>query len=91
MTDNMKKFLELISDSEELSAKLNIATMEEAIAIAKEQGITLTDADFVLPSGEVSDDELDGVSGGISNRGQQSCLCVTAGVGYTKQRGINRF
>lgn len=52
MTDNMKKLLELASDNEELKAKL--------IAIAKENDISLTDADF-----ELSEDALNAVSGGM--------------------------
>ncbi len=68
MTDNMKKFLELISGNEELTAKLNGASKEETIAIAKENGIELTDADFEAASGEIADDDLGAVSGGGEGR-----------------------
>lgn len=63
MTESFKKLLELISGNEELTARLNNASKDEVIALAKEQGITLTEADFEQ-SGEMSEDELDAVTGG---------------------------
>lgn len=65
MTENIKKLLELVSNNEELKNKLNNAPREEFIAIAKEQGITLTEADFEAGNGELSEDELDTVTGGV--------------------------
>lgn len=101
MTDNMKKFLELISSNEELTAKVSGTSHEETIAIAKEVGIELTDADFEAQSCEIGDDELDAVSGGdkcycamggggTASAGQQTCACVMGGAGFTKTGGINR-
>ena len=75
MTENMKKFLELISSNEELVAKLNNASKDEVIALAKEQGVTLTEADFEAQSAEISDDELDAVAGG------KKCTCIMGGGG----------
>ena len=49
MTENMKKFLELVSKNEELGKKLCEADKEAVIAMAKELGIALTNADFVIP------------------------------------------
>ena len=63
MTENFKKLLELISGNEELTARLNNASKEEVIAFARELGITLSDADFEQ-SGEMSEDELNAVTGG---------------------------
>ena len=46
MTENMKKFLETVSKSEELTAKINGMDKEAIIAAAKALGIELTDTDF---------------------------------------------
>ena len=76
MTENMKKFLEAVSKNDELTAKINTMTKEELLALAKELGIELTDADFEKPAGELSDDELDTVAGG------EVCYCLIGGTGY---------
>ena len=97
MTDNMKKFLEVVSQSEELAARANAnKNMDAIIALAKEQGITLTAADF-RNDGELSDDELDVVvggqavncscalgGGGSGDENDKTCACVAAGFGYSK-------
>ena len=73
MSENMKKFLEMVSKDENLKQKamaFNDMETEKAIqagiALAKELGIELTEADFVKKesSNELNDDELDAVSGG---------------------------
>lgn len=64
MTENIKKLLELVSGSEELKDKLNNATKETVITVAKEHGISLTDADFEANKSEISDEELCTVAGG---------------------------
>lgn len=64
MTENVKKLLELASTNEALIEKLKKATKDEIIAIAKEQGITLTDLDLE-PNGEIPEEELNAVSGGL--------------------------
>ncbi len=75
MSENMKKFLELISKDENLKKKMaELEKMEsdkairEIIALAKEHGIELSEADFVKAESddELSDDELDAVAGGGS-------------------------
>ncbi len=76
MTENTKKFLEAVSKNDELAAKIGTMTKEELLALAKELGIELTDADFEKPAGELSDDELDTVAGG------NACCCVIGGTGY---------
>ena len=84
MSENMKKFLELVSKDENLKKKaLAFNNMETAkaiqavIAFAKELGIELTEADFDKKEsdGELSDDELDAVAGG------GGCGCAFGGGG----------
>lgn len=93
MTENMKKFLELVSKNDELSKKMNDATKEDVLALAKELGIELTEADFEQQSAELSDDELDTVVGGghcvcvgsgggtADSVGERPCACITGGGG----------
>ena len=91
MSENFKKFLELISSNKELETKaLACNDLEEEkgklalIELAKENGIELTDADFekkaAPASGELSDDELDAVAGG-ANGENGGCVCVVIGAG----------
>ncbi len=84
MSENLKKFLELVSKDENLKQKtLAFNDMEPAdaisagIALAKELGIELSEADFAKEEsgGELSDDELDAVAGG------GDCACVAGGGG----------
>ena len=90
MSDNMKKFLELVSKDENLKKKLeklDNTVYEQAsqagIALAKEFGIELTEADFVRKEsdGELSDDELDAVSGGWNVIPHTSDNCYAFGPG----------
>ena len=85
MSENLKKFLELVSKDEALKQKAmacNDMEKEDAIrasiALAKEVGIELTEADFAKKEadGELSDDELDAVTGGVL-----ACFCELAGGG----------
>ena len=75
MTENMKKFLELASANQELGMNISSADKDKLIVIAKENGIELTEADFVAPVGELSDDELETVAGG------GECYCAMGGGG----------
>ena len=84
MSENMKKFMELVSKDENLKQKLqSFNDMEPAdaiqagIALAKELGIELSEADFAKEesNGELSDDELDAVAGG------GGCGCALGGGG----------
>ena len=103
MTENMKKFLEKVSENEELIEKVNAAGKETLINMAKELGIELTDADFEKPSVELSDDELDAVAGGrdiscacamggggTKDSNDKTCACVLAGAGYDKKYNRER-
>ena len=102
MTDNMRKFLEAVSQDRELTEKLNKAETPEAIvALAAEKGFALTAEDLKPEerTGEVSDEELDTVTGGgecwcamggggTSGKYGKTCACVLAGYGtYTNGEG----
>lgn len=81
MTGNMKIFLEAVSKREELREKLKAADESNVTAVAleaaKELGIPLTEADFERSAPtEVSDDEMEAVSGGVNE-----CLCYIGGGG----------
>lgn len=87
MSENLKKFLELVSKDEALKQKAMACNDMEAadavrtsIALAKEVGIELTEADFAKKEadGELSDDELDAVTGGGT---LLACFCELAGGG----------
>lgn len=98
MSDNMKKFLEAVSKSEELTAKVGSMGKDELLALAKELGLELTEADLEKPAAEeLSDDELDAVAGGgdvscacamggggTKDSNDKTCACVLAGAGYSK-------
>ena len=103
MSDNMKKFLELVSKDEALKKKLQTLNdmepekaIQAGIALAKELGIELSEADFAneKSDGELNDDELDAVAGGdcgcafggggsgTDNYGKEyTCGCVAYGEG----------
>ncbi len=75
MTDNMKAFMDALKNNEELKKKFDeISNKEQAeqkdyndeyIALGKECGITLTDEDFELDEEDLSDEDLENVSGGF--------------------------
>ena len=84
MSENLKKFLELLSKDKDLEAKAlacNDLGEEKGrlalLELAKENGIELTLADLAkkAENGELSDDELDAVAGG------GGCGCPAVGVG----------
>lgn len=64
----MKKFLEVIEENPELKEKLQALgekpAVSDIIALAAQYGMTLTEADFAAPKGELSEDELEAVAGG---------------------------
>ncbi len=78
MTDNMKKFMDLVSENAELAAKVSNMDKAALIAEAQKQGIALTEADFTADkSAELSEDELGEVAGG-------KCSCLLGGAGEPK-------
>ena len=96
MTENMQKFLEAVSKNEELTAKVGAMGKDELIALARELGIELIDADLEKPAmQELSADDLDPVAGGgdvscamggggTKDSNDKTCACVLAGAGYSK-------
>ena len=99
MTDNLRKFLEAISNDAELTKKINAMGKDELLALAKAQGLALTEADL-LQKTELSDDNLDTVAGGsdvscacamggggTKDDNDKTCACVIAGVGYDDEKG----
>ena len=81
MNEKMKTFLEEISKNKEVLEKAKVGSKEDLIALAKELGFTLTEADFEAPEGELSEKELAGVSGG------GECWCVVGGGGTEDSNG----
>ena len=81
MSENMERFVAAVREDDELMAQLIYAGKEEAVEIAKEAGYSITAADMeameaelkaamkaaskARKKGELSDDELDSVAGGI--------------------------
>ena len=95
MSENLNKFLELVSKDAELTEKVRVADPETLITIAKEAGIDLTVADLEQSSVEMSDAELDIVAGGTDcycavggggtgDNNDKTCVCVVSGGGETK-------
>ncbi len=75
MTDNMKKFAELLSKDEGAKKELEAAlaklseayrkdSNDAAVKVAAKHGITLTEDDFRKDTKELSADELKAVAGG---------------------------
>ena len=81
MTENMKKLLEAVSKNKDLLEKVKTQGKDEIVALAQELGITLTEADFEAPEGELSEKELSGVAGG------GECWCVVGGGGTEDSHG----
>ena len=98
MTENLKKFLETVSKDEALTAKVSAMGKDELIALAKDLGLELTEADLTKPAAqELDDDDLDAVAGGsdvscacamggggTKDNNDKTCACVLAGAGYSK-------
>ena len=106
MTDKMKSFLESISGDEAFLEKLKKAsTPEEVRALAAEKGVTLSDEDLSRKEAvsELSDDEVEAVSGGkvcvcdsggggeSSYEGEGTCACVFLGEGDYEVMDIRCF
>lgn len=82
MTGNMKAFLKKLSGNNELAEKAAKLDKESLIALAKELGFELTEADFVQPEGEISENEMDAVVGGY-----KQCVCAYGGGGAEDDQG----
>lgn len=64
MTENMKNFLQKVSEDKALIKRLAGLNKAGLIAVAKELGIELTDMDFPVSHEEIADAQLIGVTGG---------------------------
>lgn len=98
MSENLKKFLEIVSKSDELTEKIGTMGQDEVLALAREMGVELTEADLEKPAvQELDEDELDAVAGGIDvscacamggggtkDNNDKTCACVIAGGGYAR-------
>ena len=81
MTENVRKFLEAVSQNEEEKKEVSaLRTKEEVLAYAKGKGFTLTDEDFEQSREELSDDELDVVAGGdVAHCGEKNGMGGSGG------------
>ena len=97
MTENMKNFLAKISADKELAKKASALELADLIALAKELGIELTEADLAAKD-EMSADELTAIHGGNEQdwadfnncpgqNGIQDCFCAAGGGGQRDENG----
>ena len=98
MTKNLQDFMAAVSNDKELIEKINQESdLKVIIAIARDMGFELTEADFAGEPEELSEAELDAVAGGTpvscacvlggggtKDHNDKTCACVAAGFGYTK-------
>ena len=76
MTDNMKRLLDRVSADSALAERASRLGKAELIALARELGLELGEADFVSnANADLSDDEMAAVAGG------GTCACVASGGG----------
>ena len=81
MSENLKAFLSKVSADAQLIERLKAAKeYDDILALAKESGVELTLADIEPESSELSEEELNAVSGGKSG----GCFCVLTGGGGGK-------
>ncbi len=110
MTNELKRFLKKVNEDGELLEKMNglqketdrAKVVEKTVAIAREAGFYLTEADFEASEGEMDDLEMQAVSGGwrecicVAGGGGKEdaqgdvCACVVAGGGFRKDNGNSR-
>jgi len=93
MTDSIKKFMEMVSTSEDIKEKFIRITKEfgeekdqirEIIALAASIGIDIKEEDFTNKDNyELDDDELIEVAGGriVNSIGVSDCMCTFGGGG----------
>lgn len=97
MTENMKCFLAKVSEDKALAEKASKLEKDELIVLAKEMGVNLTEADFAQTESDISEGELNSVTGGgncycVAGGGgtdgekDSACACVFAGWGRSTER-----
>ena len=80
--DNLEQFIQHISDSEELQAKIGDEIATDAfVALGAEHGCEFTEEDLQA-SAELSDGELDGVAGGMLSVPNNVASYKGSGGGY---------
>lgn len=103
MTENMKSFLAKVSEDKGLVEKISKLDKAGLIALAKELGFELTEADFAQPESSLSEDELTVIHGGTTStqqeqawadfnncsggNGIQDCFCAAGGGGQRDENG----
>lgn len=83
MTENMRRFMEVISADTELKDRATRAgTKEELAQIAKEAGIALDEGDFTeqTQDSELTEEDLEKVVGGVN-----CCTCILGGDGSDEE------
>lgn len=65
MTGNGKKFIRNVAEDKALQEKLKNVDLDYVFQVAKEMGISLKREDLFIKKGELTDDELNAVSGGV--------------------------
>jgi len=97
MTENLKCFLAKVSEDKALAEKASKLEKDELIVLAKEMGVNLTEADFAQTESDISEGELNSVTGGgncycVAGGGgtdgekDSACACVFAGWGRSTER-----
>ena len=97
MTENIKCFLAKVSEDKALAEKASKLEKDELIVLAKEMGVNLTEADFAQTESDISEGELNSVTGGgncycVAGGGgtdgekDSACACVFAGWGRSTER-----
>ena len=97
MTENMKCFLAKVSEDKALAEKASKLEKDELIVLANEMGVNLTEADFAQTESDISEGELNSVTGGgncycVAGGGgtdgekDSACACVFAGWGRSTER-----
>ena len=99
MKESVRQLLEIASKDRNFSEKLKkAATTDEIIQLAAEKNLILTEEDFREEKRELSDDEIEAVSGGndctcvaggggTSDDISDTCACVVYGIGEYNQQG----
>ncbi len=79
--ENLDQFIQKVTDSEELQARIGEEIdADSLIALGAEHGCEFT-AEDLAANVELSDEELDGVAGGVAWRRMVRPLCQTGGRG----------
>ena len=88
-TEQLKAFLEKVKADTSLQEKLKAASDADAVvAIAKEEGFSISADDLTKAQSELSDEELEGVAGGtvlVASTFVDATILGTVGIGGSDQ------